>query len=94
MVPEATFLGQVRAFAVLHGWRVYHTHDSRRSEPGFPDLVMVRKGRLVFAELKAEGGRFRPGQKDWLADLGDVGAPVAAYLWKPSNWDAIEEVLS
>jgi hypothetical protein len=35
----------------LLGWRVYHTWDSRKSEPDFPDLVLVRD-RVMFAELQ------------------------------------------
>lgn len=38
--------------ARLNGWLVYHTHDSRRSAEGFPDLVMLRLSRMVVAELK------------------------------------------
>ena len=36
------------------GWTVYHTHDSRRSEPGFPDLVLARETLLMFVELKTD----------------------------------------
>ena len=38
--------------ARARGWRVYHTHDSRRSAAGFPDLVLVRPPRVVFAEAE------------------------------------------
>ena len=39
------------------GWRTYHTHDSRRSNPGFPDVVGVKGSRLIFLELKSEKGK-------------------------------------
>ena len=57
---EAQFQAVVIEYAELHGWRVYHTHDSRRSQPGFLDLTMVRPPRLIFAELKSEDGNPKP----------------------------------
>ena len=54
---EAQFQAAVIQYAELKGWMVYHTHDSRGSRPGFPDLTMVRDGVLIFAELKSERGR-------------------------------------
>ena len=75
------------------GWRVYHTHDSRRSEPGFPDLCMVRGGRVVYAELKSERGKLTAEQKRWLEDLR--GAGQEAYMWRPADWpEAIGGVLT
>lgn len=77
-------------FARLSGWVLYHTHDSRRSPAGFPDLVLVRE-RVVFAELKAEKGRVTPEQLAWLGRLWQAGAE--AYLWRPSGWPEIERLL-
>jgi hypothetical protein len=79
-------------FAALVGWRVYHTHDSRRSATGFPDLAMVRGGRLVFAELKTSRGRVGRDQAGWLDALAGCGA-VESYLWRPADWATIERVL-
>ena len=74
-------------------WITYHTHDSRRSNPGFPDLCMVRCGRLVFAELKSERGKLTNDQRSWIVEL--VRADVETYLWRPSDWTdgTIEAVL-
>jgi hypothetical protein len=59
---------QVRAVraATDRGWRVYHTHDSRRSEPGFPDLVLCRPPRVLFVELKVGRRRLSDDQVAWL----------------------------
>lgn len=98
-MSERQLLEAVRNYAQLLGWLCYHTYDSRRSEPGFPDLVLVRGGRLIFAELKAEGKYPSRGQKKWLAELGDVArysmGNVAVEVWRPSDWLAgrIEEKL-
>ena len=56
-MTEAEHLEQVKAVALTCGWRLYHTFDSRRSAAGFPDLVLVRPPRVIFAELKSEKGR-------------------------------------
>lgn len=64
----------------------YHTHDSRRSNPGFPDLVLLnaRSGRLIFVELKAQSGRVRPEQETWINALRAGGH--TAELWRPADW--------
>ena len=72
------------------GWRTYHTHDSRRSDPGFPDLVMVRE-RVVFAELKTATGKVSEDQLAWLGKLEAAGAEV--YLWRPSDEHEVLSVL-
>lgn len=69
-------LGTPRApgLALALGWRGYHTHRSQHSPAGFPDLVLVRRGRLVFAELKRQADRYQPtpAQAAWLEDLREV----------------------
>lgn len=93
-ITEAAFQRQVVQFARLCGWTVYHTFDSRRSDPGFPDLVMVRAGRpVVYAELKTVAGRVRPEQAKWLELLRLT--PSQVFLWRPTPecWAEIERVL-
>lgn len=99
-MTEDQLLAAIREYATLKKWLCYHTHDSRRSEPGFPDLVLVRRGRLIFAELKREEGRTSPEQKAWLEKLADVErysqGNVRVYTWRPSDWlgGEIERVLA
>ncbi len=86
-VTEADWLAWVRQLARLNGWTSYHTHDSRRSDAGFPDLVLVRPPELVIAELKTEGGRVTVAQDCWLAALQACG--IEAQVWRPSDADAV-----
>ena len=53
-MSEAQFQKIVEGYAKVMGWLYYHTQDSRRSQPGFPDLVMLRGDRQVVAELKRQ----------------------------------------
>jgi len=91
-IKEKEFLQQVRDLAKLCGWLVYHTYDSRRSPEGFPDLVLVRGNRIIFAELKAAKGKVTPNQRVWLNALEKVQG-VETYLWRPADWDEIVEAL-
>ena len=79
-MTEAEHLEQVKAVALTCGWRLYHTFDSRRSAAGFPDLVLVRPPRVIFAELKRENGRLTIPQKLWGDDLEQCSG-VDYYLW-------------
>jgi VRR-NUC domain len=87
---EKAFLARVQALAGSLGWLTYHTHDSRKSPPGFPDLVLVRD-RVVFAELKTDAGRLTDEQQEWLDRLGAAGAEV--YVWRPRDWRQVRAVL-
>jgi len=78
--------------ARLLGWRAYRVLNSRGSTPGVPDLMLLRGHRLVFAELKTERGKPTTAQREWLAELGAVDG-VESYLWRPSDWDDVTEVL-
>ena len=79
----------IDAAKALH-WLPYHTFDSRRSEPGFPDLVLCRPPRLLFVELKSEKGKLTAEQERWLALLAEVPG-VETKVWRPSDLlDAIE----
>lgn len=92
-IPEAELMGAISVAARINGWLVYHTHDSRRSEAGFPDLVMVRDGELLAAELKSQRGKVTDAQQRWLDQLATVPG-CEAYLWRPSDLDVIHQRLS
>jgi hypothetical protein len=90
---EKGFLEAIVHLAGLRGWEMYHTHDSRHSAAGFPDLVMVRPPRIIFAEVKTATGRLTRSQNHWIALL--LGCPLSeVYLWRPKDWPAIERALA
>lgn len=62
----------------------YHTHDSRRSVAGFPDLVIAGPGGILYREIKSIGGRVSDGQKKWLNTLNASGGD--ARIWYLANW--------
>lgn len=83
-MSEAMLENKIRMAALAAGWLYYHTHDSRRSEPGFPDCVMVKGSRVLFRELKTQKGKVTPEQAKWLARLHNAGLNVA--VWRPYDW--------
>ncbi len=93
IISEKDFEGQIRDLAKMFQWKYYHTWRSIHSPAGFPDCVMVRGNRLIFAELKSEKGKLSPEQERWLEDLGATGR-CEVYLWRPSDIEEIMKCLS
>lgn len=90
---EKHFMARVRRRAEVLGWSVFHQLDSIGTRPGFPDLVLVRAPRVIFAELKSEHGRLTLAQRSLLEQLGQCPG-VEAYTWRPSDESVIWRVLS
>ncbi|MGG7653524.1 VRR-NUC domain-containing protein [Kocuria rosea] len=82
---EDQLQNHVLQLATVFGWRFHHETDSRRSRPGFPDLVLVhpKLGRVLWRELKSERGRVRPEQREWISDL--QAAEADADIWRPRD---------
>ena len=98
ITSEKMLMAQITRLAKSHGWLVYHTYDSRKSEFGFPDLVLVseardhrKHGRVIFAELKTEMEITTDAQDRWLSRLARARAEV--YIWRPSDWPDIARIL-
>ena len=98
LLKEKDFQQQVIQVARLTGWLVFHDYDSRRNARGLPDTILTRPGRegspgrLLFCELKSQRGKLRPEQEEWLATLATV-LGVEVYVWRPSNFDTIVDIL-
>lgn len=90
-ITEKAFESQVKGLAIVFGWKYYHTWRSIHSPAGFPDCVMVRGTRLIFAELKSKKGKVSPKQQEWLDALRQV--PCAeVFLWRAGDETFVEIV--
>lgn len=74
------------------GWTVIHHYDSRRSTPGFPDIIAIKPPRMLAIECKTERGKVTPAQQQWLDVLAGVPG-VTAMVARPSDWDRVEAAL-
>lgn len=83
----------VNQLLALHGWRSYHTFDSRRSSEGFPDVIALKPPRMLAVELKTDKGKPTQAQLDWLNAFAGVDQ-VEAHIWVPRGLDAIMEILA
>jgi hypothetical protein len=99
-LTEAAFQKQVIDLAHLYRWRVAHFRPARTTVrgketwrtavsadgQGFPDLVLARKGVVLFRELKTDDGKATQEQLTWLLAVNGV-------IWRPSMWSLIEREL-
>jgi VRR-NUC domain len=90
-MSERTWMAAVIKLAAVLQWKVYHTHRSDKSTPGFPDLVLVRRPRIVWLELKSERGKATTDQLWWIGELRACGQEV--YVARPSDADKLTRVL-
>ena len=91
-MSEKDFQKKVIELAKKLGYLVYHTYDSRGSEKGFPDLVLVSR-HVIFAELKTNTGRLTDAQQDWMNKL-TCASGVYAVVWRSKDWDDIVKILT
>lgn len=109
-MSEQQLLGAVVEAAQRLGWRVMHIPDGLYATAakeerfdalvgaeGWPDLVLVRGGELIVAELKTERGQLSANQAAWMQAFREVQDErgICVQVWRPHHWSsgAIEEVL-
>ena len=97
-ISERDWQGQVMRLAFSRGWKHYHAPDNKpingriqKVVAGFPDLVLVKNERLIFAELKKELGVVAEAQTEWLEALALTGAEC--YVWRPSQLRDVVAIL-
>lgn len=81
---EAEFQSRIVECATLHRVETFHVNLSIRSEPGWPDLVLVGANGALFRELKKQDGKVTPAQTFWLGILEDAGLDTG--VWRPDQW--------
>jgi VRR-NUC domain. len=101
-MSEKQLQSAVIELAKTLGWKVAHFGNTMknvrrgngyvsipdRGASGFPDLVLVRRPRLVFAELKTKHNQLTEAQMDWIQQLEQVDGQVDAYVWRPADWES------
>ncbi len=86
LMTEAELLSTVRDACRWSGLLCYHPFDSRRSEPGYPDVTVCGPSGVLWRELKSSKGRLTAEQRQWLDRLTAAGADAA--VWRPADWPA------
>lgn len=88
-MTEEEWQADVLKLAGYYGWTLtYHTYDSTRSNPGWPDLVLHRPpGELLVVELKSDKGRVKKDQQRWLEALACSGIETA--VWRPRDLETV-----
>ena len=86
-MTEDELLGKITGRAAQLGIKAFHEPDSRkiRIGKGFPDLVLVGIHGIIFAELKAAGGKLSTDQIGWRWQLLAAGSTF--WIWRPIHWD-------
>ena len=119
-VTERQFQDWVTETAGRFGWKWWHVPAPMRhtrsgfvgasEAAGLPDLILTHHDppRLVFAELKAGGGKITPQQREFLqavkrvadnaddimeADTYDFTPLIGVYAWWPGMEAPIETLL-
>lgn len=104
-ITERDYQKRIEELAKRLGYLVNHVNKATvaggrfitpTSHAGFPDLWLLRDGRLIVLEIKRESARpseIKPAQKEWIRRLQTV-AGVEAYVVRPSDWPHVEQLLT
>ena len=83
--PESRLQEHVRSLFVATHWKYYHVWHAKNSPSGYPDVIAVKDGRIIWAELKRQNKEPTEDQKDWLLALAQIPR-AEVYVWKPYDW--------
>jgi hypothetical protein len=101
-VDERAFQNKVEDLAREAGWKVQHSYRGKAGKGGawrtnaavgFPDLLLLKAGRLVVLELKMPGNEPTDEQNEWLALFQTVAGCEAYAVW-PAHWEHIVDLLT
>ncbi len=101
-ISEKAFTAQVIKLARWYKWRSAHFRSAmtkggrwvtavQGDGVGFPDLVLLRHKRAIFAELKSSKGKITAEQDEWLRMAAIAGIEI--HVWRPGDIDKIELIL-
>ena len=90
-VEESLFQTKVMALCREMKLHVHHCSLHRGPQAGFPDLVVIGRGGVLWRELKSEYGILKSEQRALGYTLLASGQDWR--VWKPSDWDILKEEL-
>jgi len=102
-MSEAALQNAIYELAKTLGWRVAHFRPAKTERgwrtagsydaAGFPDMVLVKFGRVLFFECKSEKGIPSVEQRDWIDALNYNRK--RCFLVRPSHWlnGSVEKML-
>lgn len=96
-MTEDELLTAILEAAMFLGWRAHHDRRSdkalQQGHPGFPDLVLIRGGRVKFLELKSAKGFISAEQHAWRHEMPpDSWAFEYRVVWPKDLDDVIESL--
>jgi hypothetical protein len=85
----------------LYGWRAAHSRPALTSrgwrtalsgDPGFPDVIAVRRERCIAIECKGRDNKPTAEQQAWLDALAAAG--IETFVLRPGDLEAFARVLA
>lgn len=94
-MTEQQLANEILGWAKTFGWLAFHVRNSGmggmtqvQGDRGFPDLILLRRARVIAAELKighpgTVKGDPREDQVRWLKAF--AFAAIETYVWRPED---------
>lgn len=89
-----SFRGEVQKLLSHLGYEYHHQAYAIGSKSGWPDLSIWHRPKKIpcfFAELKTQTGTLSKNQKNFIHSLKEATNQV--YVWRPSDWPEIVQIL-
>lgn len=91
--PESVLQGKIVRWAKEHGYPIQSNRQTRNARglltPGWPDVCLILRGRVVFIELKSGKGRLSEEQKQLRIQFMYLGHEI----YECRSWKRFEEIV-